>query len=193
MRITQRMTAAAVAAMAAGAVAVGGAGVAGADDITIGEYTVGGRILDAYKATGGQEKWGAPTSNERPADANGRFQTFEKDTAFYWKASVSGGVAHQIGGAIRVKWGSKNFERGPLRWPTTDELDAGGKGRKQFFQGGNVYWGPSTNTHIVWGEILNRYAARGGPGGTLGLPTGDEFRVGNRFGQNFQGGQLFWP
>ena len=26
----------------------------------------------------------------------------------------------------------------------------------------------------MWGEILNRYAARGGPGGNLGLPTGDD-------------------
>ncbi|GAA2061166.1 LGFP repeat-containing protein [Williamsia deligens] len=193
MRIKERLTAAAIAAMAVAVVGAGQTAVASADDVTIGEYTVGGRILDAYKATGGQEKWGAPTSNELPAADFGRFQTFEKDTAFYWKASVSGGVAHQIGGAIRVKWGSKNFERGALKWPTTDELDAAGKGRKQFFQGGNIYYGASTGTHIVWGEILNKYAARGGPASTLGLPTGDEYRVGNRFGQNFQGGQVFWP
>ncbi|MEH3156303.1 MAG: lysozyme [Gordonia paraffinivorans] len=192
MRIKERLTAAAVAAMAVAVVGAGQTAVASADE-TYGEFTVGGRILDAYKATGGQEKWGVPTSNELPAAAYGRFQRFANDTAFYWKASVSGGVAHQIGGAIRVKWGTKNFERGPLGWPITDELDANGKGRKQFFQGGNVYWGATTNTHIVWGEILNRYAARGGPGGTLGLPTGDEFRIGNRFGQNFQGGQVFWP
>ena len=170
-------------------------GTAAADE-SYGEYTVGGRILDAYKATGGPDKWGNPTMNEAAAAFGGRFQRFEKDTSFYWKASVSGGTAHQIGGAIRFRWGQYNFERGPLGFPVTDELDAAGKGRKQFFEGGNMYYGAATGTHPVWGQILNKYAAAGGPGGRLGLPVGDEYRQGpngSRYAQDFQGGRLIWP
>ena len=192
MRIRQRFSTVAVAVTAAAAVCVGQPAVASAD-VTIGDFTVGGRILDAYTATGGQVKWGAPTTNELPAADRGRFQRFAADTAFYWKADVTGGVAHQIGGAIRVKWGVLRFERGPLGWPTTDEIDASGKGRKQFFQGGNIYYGADTGTHPVWGEILNKYAAAKGPGGKLGLPTSDEYRIGKQFAQNFQGGRLTWP
>lgn len=192
MAITRQITRAAVAVTAVVVVGAASGGTAGADEY-YGEFTVGGRILEAYKATGGADKWGTPTSSERPAADGGRFQTFSENTSFYWKASVTRGVAHQIGGAIRATWGRRGFERGALGWPITDELDAAGTGRKQLFQGGNVYYSQTGGTRPVWGEILSKYAAAGGPGGRYGLPTSDEFRLGARYAQDFAGGRIVWP
>lgn len=170
-------------------------GVAAADE-TYGEFSVGGRILEAYTNTGGPDKWGNPTMGEAPAAYGGRYQRFD-NTSFYWKASVSDGVAHQIGGAIRARWAvttrnGQGYERGPLGYPVSDEVDASGKGRKQFFQGGNMYYGARTGTHVVWGQILNKYGAAGGPE-KFGLPVGDEFRLGTKYAQDFEGGRLIWP
>ncbi len=198
MRIKERLTAVAVAVMAVAVLGTTQVGVASADDY-YGEYSVGGKILEAYKV-GGPEKWGNPTMNEAAAYQGGRFQRFEKSTSFYWKASVSGGVAHQIGGAIRALWSNtkttgQGYERGPLGYPVSDELPAGttSTGRKQFFQGGNMYYGAKTGTHIVWGEILNKYAAAGGPD-KFGLPVGDEYRVNGQFRQDFENNKrLQWP
>ncbi|MGJ0119846.1 LGFP repeat-containing protein [Williamsia sp. MIQD14] len=192
MQIKKRATALTVAAMAA--VLVGSAqttAIAGADEI--GEYTVGGRILEAFKATGGVEKWGEPTMDEAFAADRGRFQRFDKGTSFYWKANVSNGIAHPVSDPIRTKWGSLGFERGALKFPTTNEIDAAGKGRKQFFQGGNVYSGDKTGQFAVWGGILGKYAAVGGPGGKYGMPTSNEYRIGRNYAQNFEGGRLVWP
>ncbi|GAA1456655.1 LGFP repeat-containing protein [Williamsia maris] len=194
MRIKERMTAVAVAAMAVAMLGSTQVGVASADK-DFGEFSVGGRILEAFEATGGVDTWGNPTMNEAAAAYGGRFQRFD-NTSFYWKADVSGGVAHQIGGAIRALWSNtktngQGYERGPLKYPVSDEL-AAGTGRKQFLQGGNVYYGANTGTHIVWGQILNKYAAAGGPD-KLGLPVGDEYKVGNQFRQDFQKGRVVWP
>ncbi|MCX6469685.1 MAG: lysozyme [Corynebacteriales bacterium] len=192
MQITKRVTALTMAAMAA--VLVGSAqtaAIAGADE-QFGEYNVGGRILEAFKATGGAEKWGDPTMDEAFADKGGRFQRFDKGTSFYWKANVSNGIAHPISDPIRAKWGSLGFERGALKFPTSNEIDAAGKGRKQLFQGGNLYTSEKSGQHPVWGGILGKYAAAGGPG-KFGMPTSDEYRIGRNYAQNFEGGRLVWP
>ncbi len=193
MRITQRVTAAAVAAMAFTMLAsTQVTSIASADEPS-GEFTIGGRILEAYKATGGEAKWGEATGDERPA-LGGRFQTFEKDnTHFYWKASVTNGVAHPVSGAIFAKYGTLQWERGVLKYPTSDPIGIPDKGVKQFFQGGNVYSGTTTKTFTVWGGILDKYAAAKGPTGKLGMPVSNEYRVGRNYAQNFQGGVLVFP
>ncbi|WP_307851770.1 lysozyme [Williamsia sp. CHRR-6] len=168
------------------------AGAASADN-TYGEFLVGGKIEEAYLATGGAATWGNPTGPELSAGLGGRFQRFEKDTSFYWKASVAGGTAHQVGGAILRKWGTKRWERGPLGYPLTDEQDAAGKGKRQQFQGGNVYYSKNNGTFVVWGMLLGVWARKGGPGGFFGMPVSDEYRVGKKWAQDFSGGTLFWP
>ncbi len=193
MRIKQRVTAAAVAAMAFTVLAsTQVTSIASADEPS-GEFTIGGRILEAYKATGGVAKWGEAVGDERPA-FGGRFQVFAKDnTHFYWKATVSAGIAHPVSGAIFAKYGTLQWERGVLKYPTSDPIGIPDKGVKQFFQGGNVYSGTSTNTYTVWGGILDKYAAAGGPTGRLGMPVSNEYRIGNKYAQNFKGGVLVWP
>ncbi|MCP2192773.1 LGFP repeat-containing protein [Williamsia deligens] len=162
-------------------------------DTAYGEFTVGGRIGEAFDATGGVGTWGNPITGERAAYQNGRFQVFEKNVSFYWKASIDNGRAHYVGGAIRGKWGALGFERKALGYPVTDELDVPGRGKRQDFQGGNLYWSSSGGAHPVWGGILGRWASQGGSRGFFGLPQSDEYRVGNRYAQDFQGGTLFWP
>jgi uncharacterized protein with LGFP repeats len=52
---------------------------------------------------------------------------------------------------------------------------------------------------VVQGEILNVYAAQGGPGGALGFPTSDEAQIGGGYKVNgggwiteFQNGTIAW-
>jgi uncharacterized protein with LGFP repeats len=162
-------------------------------DTAYGEFTVGGKIEEAFDATGGVDTWGNPITPERVAFRNGRFQVFEKNVSFYWNAGVDNGTAHFVGGAIRNKWGSRGFERGVLGYPLSNELDVPGRGKRQDFQGGNIYWSSSSGAHTVWGKILGRWAQLGGSRGFYGMPQTDEYRVGGRFAQDFAGGTIFWP
>lgn len=193
MRIRERVTALTVAAVTVLTLASTQlAGVASADDV-YGEYTVGGKIEEAYTATGGPDKWGNPLIAESPAFQGGRFQTFEKNVSFYWKANVAGGTAHFVGGAIRGKWASLRYERGVLGWPLTNEIDVPGRGKRQNFQGGNVYYSSAGGTRTVWGGILARWSAKGGSTGFFGFPVSDEYRNGRGWAQDFNGGTLFFP
>ncbi|GAB2671137.1 hypothetical protein GCM10027169_36200 [Gordonia jinhuaensis] len=168
------------------------AGSASADGKYGGRW-VFGRIEQAYLATGGPNMWGNPTNNESAAANGGRFQNFAKDTAFYWHPRVANGVAHQVGGAIRAKWAGLNWERGPLGYPTSNEQATANDGRMNSFQGGNVYWGPYSDAHPVWGEIYKVWQRSGGANSWYQLPTSDEYRIGTSFAQDFQGGTITWP
>lgn len=50
---------------------------------------------------------------------------------------------------------------------------------KSEFQGGHIYWSPSTDSRVVYGGILRRYLALGGPSGFLGFPVSGEVAVPN--------------
>ncbi|MEO9328918.1 LGFP repeat-containing protein [Gordonia aurantiaca] len=161
-------------------------------DRFINGYIVGGKIEEAYAASGGFWKWGAPTGPERPAARGGRYQTFTKDASFYWHWAVDGGTAHQVGGAIRYKWQRAGAERSALGYPTSDEYKQG-SARLNDFQGGVVAWSKRGGAQIVWGQILNKWRATGGAKGYYGVPLGGEYRIGNRFAQDFLNGTIFWP
>lgn len=188
-------------AVAAAAVAVAISGtvtaVAKADQ-QIGRFWVKGQIETAYFATGGSARWGVPLIAESNAARGGKFQTFKENVSFYWHPAVDGGNAHQIGGAIRAKWGENRWENGPLGFPTTDELQARGPfnavtGAMNAFQGGVVYWSPTTGAWPVWGEILVKWSAEKRESGKYGYPTGPEIKTGTGFSQTFQRGVITWP
>lgn len=170
-------------------------------------YPIGGKILEEYNSRqyngqSGQQFFGDATSNELLAKNNGRWQAFQKNSSIYWNANVSNGHANQIGGLIRDKWGTLNYENGPLGYPTTREMIArapGGQYNK--FQGGNVYWSQSTAAHPVWGLILEAWGGSDYEHGPYGLPNSDEYNCSTgslddtdqtygAWGQNFQGGWL---
>lgn len=192
MGLKQRV-AALTATILSGAILVTGqfAPMAAADGIYGGRPVVG-KIEAAYVSSGGALKWGNPTSNEAPAARGGRFQVFAKDTSFYWQPQVGGGTAHQVGGAIKARWGSLNWERGALGFPTSDEK-AEGKARTNTFQGGTIYWSAKGGTHPVWGEIYKRWQAQKGAAGFYGAPISDEYRIDGAFAQDFSNGTIYWP
>ncbi|MDP9428850.1 MAG: hypothetical protein M3Q47_08240, partial [Actinomycetota bacterium] len=73
-------------------------------------------------------------------------------------------------GSIRDTWLAAGGTSGFFGFPTTSDTPAG-KGAFVRFQGGDVYWSPTTGTRIVRGNILDAYLAAGGPTGWLGYPT----------------------
>ncbi|WP_298695520.1 hypothetical protein [uncultured Corynebacterium sp.] len=77
-------------------------------------HWIGGRIEEAYHRLGGWKTFGDATTDERVAKNNGRFQVFAKDASIYWHAGVDNGIAHQVGGRIRNKWGDLGWEGAAL-------------------------------------------------------------------------------
>ena len=66
-------------------------------------------------------------------------------------------------------------------------------GVAQNFARGRMFWSPATGARGMWGGLLARYEALGGPGGPLRLPTTDE--TGTRDGGAYnamQGGRIMW-
>ena len=63
-----------------------------------------------------------------------------------------------------------------------DAVDIAG-GAERDFQGGAIFYSTKTGAKIMYGAILDRYKALGGPGGELGFPSNDESDVGNGVGR----------
>ena len=71
-----------------------------------------------------------------------------------------------------------------------------GIGYYNHFQGGSIYWSPSTGAHEVHGEIRNKWEALSWERGFLGYPVTDETgtgtsETGGRY-NDFQGGTIYW-
>ncbi|MFB7896138.1 LGFP repeat-containing protein [Streptomyces xiamenensis] len=136
-------------------------------------FDVGGDILAAYNATGGEGgPLGCPTTHERVTpDGVGRYNHFTGGS-IYWTAQTG---AHPVWGAVRDKWEAMGWETGELGYPTSDEVtNPDGAGKRQAFQGGTVYWHPSYGAHPVWGKIGELWGQYGWEGGAFGYPISDE-------------------
>ena len=129
----------------------------------------------------------------RHPDGVGRYNHFSRPggASIYWTPSTG---AHAIYGAIRAHWAALGWERGPLGYPTTDELGTpDGVGRYNHFTGsggGSIYWTPQLGAHAVYGAIRDQWAAQGWERGPLGYPTTDVYTAGGRRRCDFQGGSL---
>jgi L,D-peptidoglycan transpeptidase YkuD (ErfK/YbiS/YcfS/YnhG family) len=158
-----------------------------------GTHHVIGSILTRYLALGGPAgKLGYPTTNELATPVQGGRYNHFQGGSIYW---ASGAGAHQIGGAIRDTWARLGWETGTLGFPTTDEkLTPNRAGAYNHFQGGSIYWSPSTGAHPVWGEIRKVWAAQGSETSPLGFPTSGELRTPNGQGaaSHFQRGSIYW-
>lgn len=202
----------------AAAVVVTGAAVtalalpsASADQL-IGRHMVMGQIETTYFSLSGAAGLGVPVSDELPDRRGGRFQRFADQASIYWHPLVAGGNAHQVGGAIRDRWGTLNWETGPLGYPINDEMRQIAAGIPTFgnltkipmslgkrvfgaysdFQGGSIYWSPQTGAHPVWGAVKQVFDQAGGLA-RYGWPITDEINTGGRFVQRFQNGEISWP
>ena len=157
-------------------------------------HWIGGRIEETYQRLGGWPTFGDALTPESVSARNGRFQVFARDSSIYWHPNVDGGTAHQVGGAIRDKWAERGWEREYLGYPTTDELPTRQPGgRFNHFQGGSIYWSPSTGAHKVLGEIRNYWGKNGWEKSRFGFPVSEERRLNDgAVQQEFQGHALQW-
>lgn len=167
---------------------------AGADQELHGKI-VKGKILEAYHRVGGYARLGNAKTDELNAARGGKFQVFERASSIYWHPNVDNGTAHQVEGRIRDKWRDLKWENGFLKYPLTDEsVTPDGVGRFNHFEGGSIYWSPSTDAHEVHGSIRDRWSADGWERGELKYPVTDESGTPDGVGRfnHFQGGSIYW-
>jgi uncharacterized protein with LGFP repeats len=140
----------------------------------IGAFEVHGAISARYLAAGGTT-FGYPITNETATpDGRGRFNHFRhlesnSERSIYWTPQTG---AHEVYGFIRGRWVDLGWERSPLGYPTSPELNThDNRGRYQTFEGGSMVWSPTTGAHAVHGQVLARYGALGGS--AYGYPTNE--------------------
>ncbi|NAZ73959.1 hypothetical protein GTQ99_00740 [Kineococcus sp. T13] len=98
-----------------------------------------------------------------------------------------------VTGSFGELWRSQGAQNGFLGQPTSGETPIKDGGVFQNFQGGTLYWSPSTGAHSVSGDFLRFYGGQGYENGFLGYPLTQEVRIRNGgVFQNFQGGTLYW-
>ncbi|MFF8846445.1 hypothetical protein ACF08N_27635 [Streptomyces sp. NPDC015127] len=101
----------------------------------------------------------------------------------------------QVVGDILAKYEQMGGETSLLGCPTTDELPTpDGRGRYNHFEGGSIYWTPTTGAHPVWGAVRDKWASMGWEASKLGYPVGDELTNPDGQGkrQQFEGGTVYW-
>ncbi|MGY2080220.1 N-acetylmuramoyl-L-alanine amidase [Modestobacter sp. SYSU DS0657] len=93
---------------------------------------------------------------------------------------------------IAVRYSSDATLRSVLGSPVGVEQSTAGVSW-QAYQNGRVYWSPRTGARALWGDILNRYLALGGPA-VLGAPVTDHLPTPARDGYYawFQSGAIYW-
>jgi uncharacterized protein with LGFP repeats len=150
-----------------------------------GAFGVWGAIGVKYQEVGAAQ-YGYPITDESGTpDGRGRYNHFRTlqlpgapEASIYWTPETG---AHSIVGAIRQKWAEMGWEGSPLRYPVSDEMDAGHGGRATHFEGGSIFWHPATGPHVVWGEIGRLYAELGST--NFGYPITDELQTPNGRGR----------
>jgi uncharacterized protein with LGFP repeats len=159
-------------------------------------------ISDKWLSLGGASGFlGQPTTAELIApDGVGHYQDFQGGMILWSPADG----AHEVHGAILGDYLNHGAEAGPLGYPQTDEqATAVGGGRCNRFDGGEVFWSPTTGAAELQGFIWLEYvhtASETDAHGTvvqnlLGLPTSDEMDVPGMPGarmNTFQGGNIYW-
>src|SRR5262247_1270631 len=156
-------------------------------------FQVYGEIGNKWDSLGREHGFlGNPLTDETGTpDGVGRFNHFQGGS-IYWTPQTQ---AHEVHGAIRDKWASIGWERSSFGYPVTDELGTpDGVGRFNHFQGGSIYWTPSTGAHLVYGAIRDKWASIGWERSFLGYPTSDEIPTPDGRGRMnyFQRGRIYW-
>ena len=97
--------------------------------------------------------------------------------------------------AIDQKYAQLGGQGGFLGAPTIAETVApDGVGHFRHFQGGSIYWTPTTGAFEVGGAIRDKWASMGWERGFLGYPVTDETGTPDGVGRfnHFQGGSIYW-
>jgi uncharacterized protein with LGFP repeats len=115
--------------------------------LATGAHEVHGHIRDEWMALGWERSpLGYPIADESSTPgSSGRYSRFQGG-AIYW-SSASG--AHEVHGAIYVRYVSISGPQSALGLPVSDEHDVPG-GRQSDFRHGHIYWDRATNqTKVV--------------------------------------------
>jgi uncharacterized protein with LGFP repeats len=133
---------------------------------------------------------GYPRENARTSrDGKSRYQNFEKGRIYQQGSRVT-----EIHGAVFTLHESLRGVYGQLKYPVTD-LDPVGdrRGKAQWFEGGIVFYSPTTGAHALWGKVLDRFAANGNVRGYLRYPTSEPTAVGDGRGTfaTFERGHIY--
>ena len=83
---------------------------------------------------------------------------------------------------INDRYATFGGESSLLGIPTAEAIDVSG-GAVREYQGGAIYYSQETGAHVMYGAILDRYRALGGPSSELGFPTNDEGDTGDGVGR----------
>ncbi|MFF5991312.1 N-acetylmuramoyl-L-alanine amidase [Prauserella flavalba] len=160
-----------------------------------GARIIGGAIRDTWAAYGSEAgHLGYPRTDELATPDNvGRYNHFAgAGGSIYWTPSTG---AHEIRGSIKTTWGQLGWERGPLKYPTTDERGTpDGRGRYNHFQNGSIYWTSSTGAQAIYGAIKSKWGQLGWERGPLGYPKTSEQQTPDGRGRynHFEGGSIYW-
>jgi uncharacterized protein with LGFP repeats len=158
-----------------------------------GAWLPSGPIRDLWGAIGWETgSLGYPTSDVRCGLRDGGCsEDFQGGTVFW--SSASG--AHLVWPVLREKYVALGATRGILGYPVTNPVcGLTGGGCYQPFQGGALYWSPTTGTWFVRGAIAGLWNVLGSEYGLLGYPTTDENcgLPGNGCYQLYQNGSIYW-
>ncbi len=136
-------------------------------------------------------RYGYPVANARCGLRDGGCLQLFQGGSIYWTPFTG---ARAVDGDIRARWGQLGWELGYYGYPTSDAVCSRDAVCAQDFQGGSIFWTPSSGARAVDGAIRDRWGRLGALGGRYGHPVSDA-RCGLRDGgclQQFRGGWIYW-
>jgi LGFP repeat/Lectin C-type domain len=156
-------------------------------------HNLTGPVSDKWRSMGWEQSiLGSPTTDTlQSSDGVGSYANFQFGSIF-WSPSTG---AHEVHGAVRLKWISLGRELGFLGYPTSDQVaTADGSGAFSDFEGGSIYWSPTTGPRELHGAILAKWRSLGAHASVLGYPTSDELVAADGVGryQKFVSGAIYW-
>lgn len=157
-----------------------------------GACALSNEMVERYSKAGYEAgELGYPTTDVfQLPDGRGRAQVFQNGSIYY---SPEYG-AKIVKGRIGSKWAEYGWENSLFGYPKTEEEALPDTvGRVQEFEGGKIYWQPSTDSHPVYGLIGEAYD-RIGAAANVGYPKIDEADTQDRNGryQKFEFGTAYW-
>ncbi|MDO5644376.1 MAG: N-acetylmuramoyl-L-alanine amidase [Dermabacter sp.] len=138
--------------------------------------------------------WGRPLENPRTLAGGAVTQRFQGGIAS--RASAGAAVtfedpaAQMVTGAIRDAW-YRGGGQAVLGTPLALEYPIPG-GAQQKFSSSVITWKQGGTAYATKGAIGSSWLGRGGAGGALGFPVGDERSLRGGATQSFEGGHLHW-
>jgi uncharacterized protein with LGFP repeats len=147
-----------------------------------------GPIETLWKNVGAENSLlGYPTQSVSNLTGGGQVARFEHGS-IYWTRATG---ARAMLGAIEQRWLADGAQTGRMGYPTQSvSTAADGIGQYARFQGGSIYWSPSTQAWEVRGVFLATWAGIGSERGVLGYPIGEPYAVNGGQWQKFQHGYV---